>query len=127
MKVLSADDSSIMRKIIGSAVGRLGYEFLEAEDGNKAIDLLTMYHKDIALVLLDWNMPIKDGFQTLQEIKKDARFKHIPVMMVTTESEKNNIIKAIQSGASHYLTKPFAQEDLLTKMMECLGMGEFSM
>lgn len=124
MKVLSVDDSSIMRKIIRSAVDRLGYEFLDAENGNKAMELLSEHYSDIILILLDWNMPDKDGFSTLEEIRSDERFKDIPVMMVTTEAERGNIVKALKAGATHYVTKPFSQEDLLTKMMECLGMGE---
>lgn len=119
MKVLSVDDSSVMRKIIKSAIGRLGYELLEAENGDQAIDLLAL-HDDIGLILLDWNMPGKDGLVTLEEIKGNAQYKDIPVMMVTTEAEKTNVIKALKAGAVHYITKPFSQEDLLKSIMECL-------
>jgi two-component system, chemotaxis family, chemotaxis protein CheY len=123
VKVLSVDDSSIMRKIIRSALDRLGYEVLEAENGIKALEVLQQHYGDIVLILLDWNMPTMDGFTTLEEIKKDSRFQQIPVMMVTTEAERSNAIKALKAGASHYVTKPFSQEDLLKSVMECLGMG----
>ncbi len=123
MIVLSVDDSSIMRKIIRSGVDRLGFDFLEAENGVVALELLEAHYPEIGLILLDWNMPDKDGYTTLEEIKQDDRFKHIPVMMVTTEAERANIIRALKAGATHYVTKPFSMEDLLTKMMECLGMG----
>src|SRR5690242_9189377 len=103
-----------MRKIISKAVNELGFEFLEAENARKGVEVLANQFQEIGLILLDWNIPGQDGFETLQEIKKDPRFNHIPVMMVTTESERNNILKAIQAGAAHYVTKPFTQEDLMT-------------
>lgn len=123
MNILSVDDSAIIRRIIQGAADVLGYGFMEAGNGQEALDILGAHGDDIALVVLDWNMPVKDGFETLQEIKADSRFCHIPVMMVTTENEKGHIIKAIQCGAKHYLTKPFTHEDLVTKLAECLGQG----
>ena len=121
MKILSIDDSSIIRKIIRSLVDTIGFECLEAENGQVALDLLEATYQEVGLIILDWNMPVMDGFQTLQELKKDTRFVNIPVIMVTTESEKTNMIKAIQAGAKQYLSKPFNQEDLLVKMMQCMG------
>jgi two-component system, chemotaxis family, chemotaxis protein CheY len=118
--ILAVDDSKIIRKIISGAINLLGYDFLEAEDGQKALQVLLEHKADISLVLLDWNMPNLDGYQTLQAIKADPTTKHIPVMMVTTESERTNVVKAVKAGASNYLTKPFSQDDLITKIMECL-------
>lgn len=123
--ILSVDDSAIVRKIIRGAVEALGYEFYEAKDGQEAIDLLHEHLGEIELILLDWNMPIKDGYETLNEVKNDPALKHIPVMMVTTESERMNVIKALQAGANHYLTKPFNQSDMMTRMLECMGQGTF--
>ncbi len=123
MKILSVDDSGIMRKIIRGAVDRLGYDFIEAADGQEALEVLNAHVNEVALVLLDWNMPVKDGYETLLEIKKNPVTQHIPVMMVTTEAEKANVIKAIQAGAKNYVSKPFQQEDLIVKMMETLGLG----
>ncbi len=121
MKVLSVDDSTIIRKIIRGNVEVLGLEFIEAGDGAEALDLLSTEYQDVGLILLDWNMPVMDGFTTLQTLKTDARFQGIPVMMVTTEAERANIVKAIQAGAKHYLIKPFTPEDLMSKMLECMG------
>jgi len=73
---------------------------------------------------LDWNMPGMNGYECLVALKKHPEFQTIPVMMVTTESEKDNIVKAIQAGAAHYMTKPFTIEELIKKIMECLGIGE---
>ncbi len=120
MKVLSVDDSAIIRKIIRGSTDVLGLEFLEASDGKEALELLGQEYQDVGLILLDWNMPVMDGFTTLQNLKSDARFQGIPVMMVTTEAERVNVVRAIQAGAKHYLMKPFASEDLMSKIMECL-------
>jgi two-component system, chemotaxis family, chemotaxis protein CheY len=71
-------------------------------------------------VLMDWNMPNMDGLTTLKHIKATEAFADIPVMMVTTEGERIKMVEAVRSGASQYLSKPFAEEDLITKMVECL-------
>ena len=124
MKILSVDDSAIIRKIIKMAVEVIEYEFLEAGDGEAALNIINENYCNIALILLDLNMPGIDGFELLKIIKSDDRFKSIPVMMVTTESEKLSIIKAIQAGAIHYVVKPFTMEEVTKKMFEALGKGE---
>ena len=122
MKVLSADDSLIMRKIIAGAAAMLGYEILEAKNGSEAIAQLKAYKDDISLILLDWNMPVMDGYEALVHIRNDEEYKDIPILMVTTESEKKSVIKAIQAGANNYLAKPFEKEELSKKMAECLSL-----
>ena len=122
-KVLSVDDSGVMRRIIGRTVDVLGYGFLEASNGVEALDVITKNHADIALVILDVNMPEMDGFEVLAKIKADPVFKAIPVMMLTTESERGKIIQAIQAGAVNYICKPFQAEDLTVKIAESLGEG----
>jgi two-component system chemotaxis response regulator CheY len=122
MIVLSVDDSAIIRRFIQGAVEALGLEFAGVEHGQAALDYLREHGDVVSLILLDWNMPVLDGFATLQKLKADEKLAHIPVMMVTTETERTNIVKAIQLGAANYLTKPFAQEDLMIKMNECLGL-----
>jgi two-component system, chemotaxis family, chemotaxis protein CheY len=122
MKVLTVDDSAIIRKIIRGAIEMIGFTCLEAEDGQVAMNILNGAEgSEVGLVILDWNMPVKDGYETLCEIKKSGQHGHLPVMMVTTEAERTSIIKAIQAGAKQYLTKPFSQEDLITKMMEAIA------
>lgn len=123
MKILSADDSSTIRRIIKGVVEVLGYDFCEAENGKRAMEVLEKEYSNIDLVLLDWNMPEMNGFEVLKAIMADERFSSIPVMMVTTESELGNVAKAVSAGAKHYLTKPFSTEDLSARIMECLGMG----
>lgn len=120
MKILSVDDSAIIRKIIRSGVELLNYEMLEAADGAEALDILAESSGEVGLILLDWNMPGMDGLDFLAKIKTTEAFQHIPIMMVTTESEKENIIKAIRAGAMNYLVKPFTIEELMQKILECV-------
>jgi two-component system chemotaxis response regulator CheY len=123
MKILTVDDSRMIRMIIINTLKSLGYEALEAANADKALEVLEEKSSEINLILLDWNMPGMNGYDLLKIIKSSDRFKHIPVMMVTTEGERKNVIKAIQSGADNYLTKPFTPEDLSIKILECLGLS----
>jgi len=122
-KVLSVDDSGVMRRIIGRTVDVLGYGFLEAANGLEALDVVAKNHNDILLIILDVNMPEMNGFEVLERLKADPTYKSIPVMMLTTESERSRIVQAIQAGAVNYICKPFQQEDLTVKIAESLGEG----
>jgi two-component system chemotaxis response regulator CheY len=122
-KVLSVDDSGVMRRIIGRTVDVLGYGFLEASNGLEGLDILARHHEEIALIILDVNMPEMDGFEFLERIKANPLYKPIPVMMLTTESERGKIIQAIKAGAVNYICKPFKPEDLTVKITESLGAG----
>ncbi|SFH51584.1 two-component system, chemotaxis family, response regulator CheY [Tindallia magadiensis] len=124
MKILSVDDSAIVRKIIRGAVEVLNYDLLEASDGVEGKKVLENHYEEIGLLLLDWNMPGMNGMDLLKIIKEDEKYTHIPVMMVTTESEKENIVRAIKAGADHYVVKPFTMEELIKKILECLGQGD---
>jgi len=123
MKVLSVDDSGVMRKIIGRTVDMLGYGFLEAANGQEALAVLAREHREVALVILDVNMPEMDGFECLARIKADPGLRAIPVMMLTTEAERGKIIEAVKAGAVNYICKPFKPEDLTVKIAESLGAG----
>ncbi len=110
MKILVVDDSSTMRRILKNCLNKLGYEdILEAGDGLEAKKILETT-KDFQLALVDWNMPNMNGFELLQAIKSDDSIKAIPVIMVTTEAEKTNVLMAIKAGAANYVIKPFTPE-----------------
>ncbi|MBF0158402.1 MAG: response regulator [Magnetococcales bacterium] len=124
VKLLTIDDSKTIRRVISGIGAALGYEVLEAEHGAAGLEVLEQRADEVGLILLDWNMPGMNGLEVLKKIKADQRWKHIPVMMVTTEGEREYIIQAIQAGAIHYQTKPFTQEDISARIMEALGQGK---
>jgi two-component system chemotaxis response regulator CheY len=114
-RILTVDDMATMRKIVKSLLNQLGYTNIdEAENGKEALVKLKQNKYD--LVLLDWNMPEMDGITLLQEIRKDPQLKNIPVIMVTAEAKKENVLLAIQSGANNYIVKPFTAETLKEKL-----------
>jgi two-component system chemotaxis response regulator CheY len=122
MKVLVVDDSAIMRKVIEQILEMLGHESVPATNGLDAFERLKE-HADTRLILLDWNMPEMNGIEFLRAIKGRPGLCQIPVIMLTTESERRKMIEAIEAGAKHYLTKPFQPETLATKILQCVGDG----
>jgi len=118
--ILTVDDSRLMRRIIGSVIESLGYTALEASNGLEGLSLVEKSLGQVALIVLDVNMPVMDGFAALERLKSDARFQRIPVIMVTTESERENIIRAIRLGAANYVTKPFTSDELACKILESI-------
>jgi two-component system chemotaxis response regulator CheY len=119
MKILIADDSPATRKVIKAVANSLQLETIEAESGVEALIKLKEMKDEIKLVFLDWNIPAQNGFEVLTKIKGNDELKHIPVMMVTTENQKNSTVAAIRAGADDYLIKPFSVEELQVKMIEC--------
>ncbi len=120
-KILCVDDSKLIRKIVSQAAKMLGYEVVEAENGEEALTHVSRDLGEIVLITLDWHMPKMNGYDFLEAIKQHEESSSIPVLMLTSESGKANIVKAIKAGVNNYLLKPFTQEDLLVKMKECLG------
>lgn len=113
MKVLVVDDSGVMRKIIIRSLNAVGVtDTVEAANGQEAVDIFATQEFD--MVLTDWNMPEKSGLEVLQEIR--ATGSQVPVIMVTTESQKGQVLAAIQAGVTDYLTKPFEQDQLRAKL-----------
>jgi len=116
MKVIVADDSLVMRKIISGVLTELGHEPIHAGNGQQMLEILQEQAAEIGLVLLDWNMPGINGLEALKEMRKNGDYKHIPVFMVSTESEEHKIEEAMQAGATDYLAKPFTSEELAAKI-----------
>ena len=119
-KILSIDDSATMRMMLRKTVEELGYEFLEASEGNKGLQVLSNQAENIYLILLDWNMPGMNGLEFLQKVKTNIQYQSIPIIMVTTEAEKENVIKALQYGVKNYILKPFTNEELTQKIKQCV-------
>ncbi|MFD1803276.1 chemotaxis response regulator CheY [Mixta tenebrionis] len=124
MRFLVVDDFNTMRRIVRNLLKELGFNNVEeAEDGADALTKLRAGGFDF--VISDWNMPNMDGLQLLQTIRADAALGKLPVLMVTAEAKKENIIAAAQAGASGYVVKPFTAatlEEKLGKIFEKLGM-----
>lgn len=114
-KILVVDDFSTMRRIVRNLLKDLGFVNVhEAEDG---VDALTKLRKgNFDFVVSDWNMPNMSGIELLRAIRADAELKHLPLLMVTAEAKKENIIMAAQAGASGYVIKPFTAATLEEKL-----------
>ncbi|HZX32520.1 MAG TPA: chemotaxis response regulator CheY [Rhodocyclaceae bacterium] len=125
MKFLVVDDFSTMRRIVRNLLKELGFTNVdEAEDG--AIALQKLQGGGFDFVVTDWNMPNMDGLTLLQSIRATPAMKHLPVLMITAEAKKENIIAAAQAGASGYIVKPFTAGTLsekLNKIFEKMGQG----
>ncbi len=113
----------LVRRIVASASSVIGAECVGAPDGLIALGALEADPEGFSLVCLDWNMPNMNGLDFLIRIRADERWKSLPVLMLTTEGSRDAIITAIKAGATAYMTKPFFEKDLQTKMLNCLGMG----
>lgn len=115
IKFLVVDDFSTMRRIVRNLLKELGFSNVdEAEDGVVALSKLRSTNFDF--VVSDWNMPNMTGLDLLKEIRGDANLKHLPVLMVTAEAKKENIVSAAQAGASGYIVKPFTAATLEEKL-----------
>ncbi|HEV7778743.1 MAG TPA: chemotaxis response regulator CheY [Luteibacter sp.] len=117
MKILVVDDFSTMRRIVRNLLVELGFTntlIQEAEDGNAALALLRS--APIDLVVTDWNMPNMTGIELLRAIRADAALKAMPVLMVTAENNRDQIIAAAQSGVNGYIVKPFTAVTLREKL-----------
>ncbi len=112
MKLIVADDSRMVRGIVARVIDAMGYEAIQAANGREALMALETDGKDVKLVLLDWNMPILNGLDVIKKMRSDDRFKKIPVLMVSTESEEERIKEALTAGAQGYVTKPFTPDQL---------------
>lgn len=124
MRFLVVDDFSTMRRIVRNLLKELGFTNVdEAEDG--AIALQKLQAGGFEFVVTDWNMPNMDGLTLLQTIRATPTLKHLPVLMITAEAKKENIIEAAQAGASGYVVKPFTAatlEEKLNKVFEKHGL-----
>ncbi len=115
IKILVVDDMSTMRRIIRTILNQLGYSNIEeAENGKQALAKLKKEKFDF--VVTDWNMPEMDGLSLVKAIRSDDELKHLPVLMVTAEAKKENVMEALKAGVNNYIVKPFTPEVLKEKM-----------
>ena len=122
MRALVIDDSRTMRRIIVGVLRSLGFDTLEAGDGREALDLLeTGIPVDLACI--DWNMPVMNGLEFVLAVRENRAWRGVTLMMVTTESEHNQIVRALAAGAHEYVIKPFTPDAIRDKL-QLLGLVE---
>ena len=119
-KLLTIDDSKTLRMIVGKHLAPFGVQMFQAENGELGIARARETKPD--LILLDYNMPVMDGYHTLVELKADATLKAIPVIMLTTETVKETVLKLVKLGLKDYIAKPFTREVLLDKLNPILNL-----
>lgn len=116
MHAILVDDSRAMRSLLRSVLEEDGFEIVgEAANGREALDVLERTGP-VDLLLLDWNMPIMNGLDLLERVRRDATFERMLIMMVTTENEAPQILRAIETGADEYLIKPFSRRAMREKL-----------
>ncbi len=116
MRALVVDDSRTMRRIVAGILQGLGFETHEAEHGAAALGLLEG-GLEVDLACIDWNMPVMDGLELVSRLRATSAWRAITLMMVTTESEQEKIVRALAAGAHEYLLKPFSPDDLRDKLV----------
>ncbi len=122
MRALVIDDSRTVRTIVGTTLRELGMEVIEAGNGREGLDQLRL-SPGVELVLVDWNMPVMDGLEFITAVRADRTYDPVRIMMVTTETEQEQVTRALVAGANEYLMKPFTREILIAKLglLDVLG------
>lgn len=121
MKILIAEDSSLIRRAIAKVIGELGFECVETENGAECLAALEKQLPDVGLIVLDWNMPVMDGFEVLTRIRSKARYDGVKIMMATSAGVEEDVVAAIKAGADSYLVKPFSPEKLSQRIQKLVG------
>jgi len=121
LKLLVVDDSSTMRRIIKNTLQRLGFnDVLEAEHGVEAWQIMERT-PDINVLITDWNMPEMNGLDLVRKVRAEKKYESMPIIMVTTEGGKAEVITALKAGVNNYIVKPFTPQVLKEKLEDVLG------
>lgn len=121
LKLLVVDDSSTMRRIIKNTLQRLGFnDILEAEHGVEAWQIMEKT-PDINVLITDWNMPEMNGLELVRKVRAEKKYETMPIIMVTTEGGKAEVITALKAGVNNYIVKPFTPQVLKEKLEDVLG------
>jgi len=121
LKLLVVDDSSTMRRIIKNTLQRLGFDdVLEAEHGVEAWQIMERT-PDINVLITDWNMPEMNGLELVRKVRAEKKYESMPIIMVTTEGGKAEVITALKAGVNNYIVKPFTPQVLKEKLEDVLG------
>jgi len=114
------DDSRAMRMILSRSLKKLGYDVCMAGDGKEALDILHEQAPELAFLLVDWNMPEMTGIEFVQHLRTIPTYSSVPLMMVTTETEPEQMLRAFEAGANEYVMKPFT-EDIIESKLRLMG------
>ena len=119
-RALIIDDSRAIRRILGQTMRELGFAISEAANGKEALDCLETAESPVKLILVDWNMPEMNGLEFVSRLRNDKRWDQAKVVMVTTETAMEQMIKALEAGANEYVMKPFTK-DVIADKLRLLG------
>jgi len=119
-KALIVDDSKSTRMILGRILLELGYEVCEAVNGQDALKVIESKKAAVNLVLVDWNMPEMNGLDLVKHLRQNPELASLKVIMVTTETDVDHIVSALEAGASEYIMKPFTK-DIIREKLELVG------
>jgi two-component system chemotaxis response regulator CheY len=115
MRALVIDDSRVVRMVIGKILREAGIEVIEAGNGREGLEQLRQ-NQPLQLVLVDWNMPEMNGLDFIQSVRAEPSYDDVRIMMVTTETESEQVVRALNAGANEYLMKPFTKDILIAKL-----------
>ena len=115
-KALVVDDSKTIRIILSRILRELGYEVCEAGNGKEALKVMESQKAAVNLVLADWNMPEMNGLELLKQLRQDPDLDSLKVIMVTTETELDHVVSALEAGANEYVMKPFTRDIIVEKL-----------
>lgn len=116
MKALVIDDSRAMRRILRTITSEIGFEVAEAENGQEGLSHVESSEGNLDLVLVDWNMPVMNGYEFIKTMRAQSKFAEVKVVMVTTETEPMRMAQALMAGADEFVMKPFTKDILVEKL-----------
>lgn len=125
MKALVIDDSKALRRILRGILSGIGFEVIEAADGKEGLEQVTKYFDEIDVVLVDWNMPVMNGIEFIEACRAEPRFEGLKIVMVTTETEPERMVKALLTGVDEFVMKPF-KADMLIDKLKLIGVQAIS-
>jgi len=115
-KAVIVDDSKAIRMILSKTLEEVGFEVCQASNGEEALSVFEREKGTISLALVDWNMPLMNGLEFVKRLRSDPRYASVRLMMVTTETEVEQMVQAMEAGANEYVMKPFTKEIIADKL-----------
>jgi len=115
-KAVIVDDSKAIRMILSKTLEEVGFEVCQASNGEEALSVFERENGSISLALVDWNMPLMNGLEFVRRLRSDPRYASVRLMMVTTETEVEQMVQALEAGANEYVMKPFTKEIIADKL-----------